>query len=191
MQQEEISFVMGSIDGEALCAKFEIKGNIPWAPHDADGKPTCNDPVVSLFVAVRNQYRNLVPLVIIPVRYGNTVKCTILRNNISANSFHNYEEEKKNFELVVEKVIKDMKKYLKKWQKKEADQYKIYYEISEYESCNEVTDNFIKNLNLYKAPPITGSMLADILGMFTKDSERDSINRLFKIEEEKTRALLS
>ena len=188
MQQEEISFVMGSIDGEALCASFEIKGNIPWAPYDANGNSTCNDPVVSLFIAVRNQYRNLVPLCIIPVRYGNTIKCTILRNSISSQN-HKRDEKDEDFEKVVDRVIKDMKKYLKKWQKKEAEQYKVYYEISEYASCNEVTDSFIASLNLHKAPPVTESMLVDILKMFA-DGERETINNLFKVEEEKTKALL-
>ena len=188
---QRLTFLRGIINPDELYAEFTVKGNIPWASRDCNGKLIgCNDPLVELFIAVRKQYRNVVPLTLIPPtrKKKGEIKCIVVGN--CTNHQNSADSElRKWFEKAVNRVFDDMEKYLKLWAKRKGEQYTVYYEISAYNSCDEVINSFITDLNLHEAPPYTQSMLMDFLNMAANE-EREKIEEYFKVEKERTLALL-
>lgn len=185
--QQLVKFVRGTISKEALCGDFEVQGDIPWEPTDVNGNDTCNDPLVELFIAVRNQYRNVIAVSLLPPTRNSdgTIDCHILPSCVA----HYTGDLPEKFNQVVNAIYIDICKALEHWNNKWADMYRTYYNISEYTLCNEVTETFIEELGLCKAPPINKSMLLDIVEQFAADKKEEAM-KLFDLQEKRTLKLL-
>lgn len=180
-----------SVNKELLTGEFTICGDIQWKSKDANGKDTCKDPVVELFIAIRNQYRNVMPLSILPpIRENGTIKCHILPSFVT---HYNEDDLSEKFQMVAEKVFIDFARALSVWNKKWSQQYNLYFEISEYALCNELIETFISDLHYSKAPAICRSLLYDIISQFTDANaeEAEEILNLFNASTARTLQLLT
>lgn len=181
-----VKFARGTVNKDALCGDFEIKGKIPWEQTDTNGRETCQDPLVELFIAIRNQYRNVIAISLLPpTREGDVIEGHLLPSCVA----HYTGDLPEKFEQVVRTIYVDLCTAIEVWNKKWAEMYEVYYNISEYKLCDEVTREFIQSLGLPKAPAINRSMILDIVEQFEL-ADKEEVLKLFNASEERTLALL-
>ncbi|MBR2863957.1 hypothetical protein IKE88_00170 [Candidatus Saccharibacteria bacterium] len=194
MQQVKVLTTIenSSVNKDLLTGDFTIRGDIQWKPKDTNGSETCKDPVVELFIAIRNQYRNVMPLSLLPpVRENDVIRCHVLPSFVT--HYTDKDELPEKFQVVMEKVFIDFAKALSIWDKRWGGMYNLYFEISEYKLCNELIETFISELCYSKAPAICSSLLFDIISQFTDASTEEvkEILNLFNASTARTLNLLT
>lgn len=177
--QSSTTIESSSVNKELLAGDFVIHGEIQWKSKDVNGNDTCKDPIVELFIAIRNQYRNVMPLSLLPpVRENGVIRCHVLPSFVT--NYADKEELPEKFQMVMEKVFIDFAKALSIWDKKWGEMYNLYFEISEYGLCNELIETFISELQYTKAPAICRSLLSKVLSQFT-DANADKVKEVLSL----------
>ena len=206
---QEVKFVRGTISKEALCGDFEIRGVIPWDSTDNNEGESCNDPLVELFIAIRNQYRNVVHTTLLPPTRNSdgTISCHILPSCVA----HYTEDLPEKFSQIANAIYLDLCTALNLWNKRSlnpdlldlgresrewwfpeltwSEMYKAHYDMSRYDRCNKVTETFIALRHYRKAPPANKSMILDIVEQLAAEN-KEEIMKLFDLQEKRTLELL-